>query len=112
MREITTSEVKQIVARGNQLLQFVASEVGGIYFEPINYGLSDFKVYSDEEELQGRLIGDINKKKGLVYVTWRPAPAKKNYAPRRGFKYDATDEQDDTLNFISWILGIKNELEI
>ncbi len=112
MREITTTEVKQIITRGNQLLKFVTSEVGGIYFEHMHHGQSDFKVYSEEKELQGRLLADIDKKKGMVYITWRPAVTKKNFAPRRGFSYDATDDKDDTLDFISWILQIKRELEI
>ncbi len=112
MREITTSEVKQIIARGNELLDFVTSEVGGISFEPINSGLSDFRIYSESKELQGRIYGDVDKKKGLVYISWRPVSSKKNFAPRRNFKYDATDDKDDTLDFISWILQIKRELEL
>ncbi len=112
MRKITTSEVKQIVSRGNQLLGFVASEVGGISFEPMNHGLSDFKVFDLEGTLQGRVFGKVDKNTGMVYVSWRPDPSKRNFAPKRSFKYDATDEVEDTLDFISWILSIKNDLEL
>ncbi len=103
--KLTYNKKLEIERNGKEALAYVESTTE-LSFSEFDNG--NYRVGSNGVEY-GILLTNINSD-GMVVVTWVPKPAYDNYAKETRFKYDATDNRDNTVPFLTWLNEIKEDL--